>query len=52
MPVEAFYFEFLFFYVPCFYTLAHARILYLKNLPGPHSGNYKGSGIPSRLKEH
>ena len=52
MPVEAFYFEFLFFYVPCFYAPAHVRVLYLKNLSGPHPENFKGSGISSRLEEH
>jgi hypothetical protein len=46
---EAFSLNF-FFYVPCFYTPAHAKTLYLKNLSGPYPGNFTGSGISSRLK--
>jgi hypothetical protein len=38
--------------VPCFYTHAYARILYLNNLSVPHPGNFTGPGISSRLKEH
>ena len=52
MPVWSFFFEFLFFYVPYFYTPAHTKVLYLKNLSGPHPENFTGSRISSRLKEH
>jgi hypothetical protein len=38
--------------VPYFYTLAQARILYLKNLSGSHPEKFKGSRISSLLKEH
>jgi hypothetical protein len=44
--------NFCFFYVPCFYTPAYARVLYLKKLSGPHPENFKGSRISSHFKKH